>query len=258
MVIKSILTKFGYLVHLAKNGHEALQALQDNDYALVLMDCMMPRMNGYEATAVIRDPASAVRNHAIPVIALTANAFSEDREKCRLAGMDDYLSKPLDVDDLYAVLEKWVTVDTQFGSRLPADNAAAPGPRECAGPVPDVPCPNASARAEVFDRAQFVRRNLGDLELSRAVAALFVRGIPEYLAEIRTTMTAGDTRALGESAHRLKGAAANLSLLQLYETARAIEKSAAAGGMAQSEQLLPELVLRFDQAKDVLKGFGTA
>jgi len=258
MVIKSILTKFGYLVHLAKNGHEALQALQDNDYALVLMDCMMPGMNGYEATAVIRDRASAVRNHAIPVIALTANAFSEDREKCRLAGMDDYLSKPLDVDDLYAVLEKWATVGSQFGSRLQAHNETAPAPQECAGPASSAPCPGAAALAEVFDRAQFVRRNLGDLELSRAVAAMFVLGVPEYLAEIRTTMAAGDTRALVESAHKLKGAAANLSLLQLYETARAIEKSAAAGCLAQSEQLLPELALRFKQAKDVLKGFGTA
>jgi CheY-like chemotaxis protein len=105
--MRTVLAKFGYRVDLAVNGSEAVRALEDNDYALVLMDCMMPDMNGYEATAVIRDPASGVRNHAVPVIALTARAFKDDRDICRAAGMDDYLSKPVNVTDLLAVLEKW-------------------------------------------------------------------------------------------------------------------------------------------------------
>ena len=99
LVTKSVITKFGYLVDVANNGSEAVKALESNDYAMVLMDCMMPVLNGYEATAVIRDQASAVRNHAIPVIALTANAFKEDRDKCLAAGMNDYLSKPLVMSD---------------------------------------------------------------------------------------------------------------------------------------------------------------
>jgi signal transduction histidine kinase/FixJ family two-component response regulator len=108
---KSILAKCGYQVDVANNGSEALIFLQENDYVLVLMDCMMPVMNGYDATAVIRDPSSAVRNHSIPVIAITAKALRGDREICLAAGMDDYLSKPLDIDEFMEKLKKWVLND---------------------------------------------------------------------------------------------------------------------------------------------------
>ena len=109
--ISRLLSKIGYRVDVADNGSEALKLLEKNDYALVLMDCMMPVLDGYEATAAIRDPASNVRNHAIPVIAITANAMREDRDKCLAAGMDDYLSKPVEVAALRAMLEKWLTPD---------------------------------------------------------------------------------------------------------------------------------------------------
>ena len=75
----------------------------------------MPVLNGYQATAIIRDQASAVRNHAIPLIALTAKAFKEDRTLCRTAGMDDYLSKPVYVADLLAMLKKWLPADSAQG-----------------------------------------------------------------------------------------------------------------------------------------------
>jgi len=104
-VTKSILERSGYLVDVAGNGSEALQALAKRDYDLVLMDCMMPVMNGYEATKTIRDPASAVRNHDIPVIALTANAMKEDRDRCLESGMNDYLAKPIDFPKLLKLLE---------------------------------------------------------------------------------------------------------------------------------------------------------
>jgi len=84
-----------------------------NDYALVLMDCMMPEMNGYEVTAVIRDPASAVRRHDIPVIALTGNAMKQDRDRCIAAGMNDHLPKPLLFPDLLAMLEKYLKGDAK-------------------------------------------------------------------------------------------------------------------------------------------------
>ncbi|MDD2541077.1 MAG: response regulator [Desulfuromonadaceae bacterium] len=112
MVIKSILKKFGYLVDVANNGREAIKALEINDYALVLMDCMMPVLNGYETTAIIRDQTSTVTNHNIPVIALTANAMREDRDNCLAAGMDDYLTKPFEFAELQAILGKWIPSDS--------------------------------------------------------------------------------------------------------------------------------------------------
>ncbi|HBL31869.1 MAG TPA: hybrid sensor histidine kinase/response regulator, partial [Acidobacteria bacterium] len=103
-----ILAVLGHRVDLVENGREALRALEENDYALVLMDCMMPEMDGYQATAVIRDRTSAVRNHDIPVIALTAGALREDQIRSRAAGMDDHLTKPLEMDALEAVLARWL------------------------------------------------------------------------------------------------------------------------------------------------------
>jgi len=103
-----LLGQYGYLLDGASDGKKAIQALEENDYALVLMDCMMPEMNGYEVTAVIRDPASSVRRHDIPIIALTGNAMKQDRDECIAAGMDDHLTKPLRLPDLLAMLEKWL------------------------------------------------------------------------------------------------------------------------------------------------------
>ncbi|HIJ86189.1 MAG TPA: response regulator [Desulfuromonadales bacterium] len=106
-VAQSMLGKLGYKADVVANGLEAVLALEMIDYDIVLMDCMMPEMDGFGATAVIRDPDSSVRNHTVPIIALTANAMQGDRELCLAAGMDDYLSKPVKKDELAAALEKW-------------------------------------------------------------------------------------------------------------------------------------------------------
>jgi PAS domain S-box-containing protein len=107
-VAQSLLAKSGYKVDVADNGGEAVKLLEENDYALVLMDCMMPEMNGYEATAIIRDKTSKVRNHKIPVIALTAYAMQEDRNKCLAAEMDGFLTKPFEIAELLAMVKKWL------------------------------------------------------------------------------------------------------------------------------------------------------
>jgi len=107
-LVRLLLGLHGYAVDVVGNGQEALLALQKNDYALVLMDCMMPELNGYEATAVIRDSASPVRQHDIPIIALTGNALKEDRGRCLDAGMDGHLSKPFAMTDLIAKIDLWL------------------------------------------------------------------------------------------------------------------------------------------------------
>ena len=106
-VAQSILGKIGYKADVVANGIEAVKALEMINYDVVLMDCQMPEMDGFQATAIIRDKDSKVLNHAVPIIAMTANAMKGDREMCIEAGMDDYLAKPVKKDELAALLEKW-------------------------------------------------------------------------------------------------------------------------------------------------------
>src|SRR5690606_18983608 len=105
MVAKGMLSRLGYQVMGAEHGEAALQLLQENDFDLVLMDCNMPVMDGYETTRRIREQAQW---HDLPIIALTANAMEEDRQRCTEAGMNDYLVKPFKREDLQNMMNKWL------------------------------------------------------------------------------------------------------------------------------------------------------
>jgi len=109
-VAQGILRKLGYQSRIAENGEEALRMLSEEDFDLVLMDCQMPVMDGYEATRRIRDTDSPVRNHAIPVVAMTANALVGDREKVMACGMDDFLTKPVSQAHLLQTIEHWLNL----------------------------------------------------------------------------------------------------------------------------------------------------
>jgi CheY-like chemotaxis protein len=124
-VAVAMLRKFGYNPDIVTNGKEAVSALKTVPYDMVLMDCQMPEMDGYEATRQIRNPQSAIRNHAIPIIAMTAHAMQGAREECLEAGMDDYISKPINPQALLDVIEKWAVEpkakqdDKELGQRPP-------------------------------------------------------------------------------------------------------------------------------------------
>ncbi len=126
LVAVKMLEKMGYRVDVVANGQEALAAVRDLPYDLVLMDCQMPEMDGFEATRHIRDPQSTVLNHQVPVIAMTAHAMKGDQEKCLEAGMNDYLSKPVQAAELAAVLERWLGRATEEPAQ---DNGAADSDR---------------------------------------------------------------------------------------------------------------------------------
>ncbi len=113
----NILMKLGYNADVVSNGNEAIEALKSASYDLVLIDCQMPVMDGYEATSEIRNPESNVLNHMIPVIAMTAHAMKGDRDICIQAGMDDYLPKPVKPQELSDKLDKWLSIKSPAGKK---------------------------------------------------------------------------------------------------------------------------------------------
>jgi len=230
---KLFLTKSGYDVDVASHGREALQLLEKNDYALVLMDCMMPELSGFETTTMIRNPASAVRNHTIPVIALTANATREDRDNCLAAGMDDYLVKPIEVTKVLEILKKWLPRASEAVEHTDVD----------------------ATKNVIFDQEELVSRSMGDIELSRYVATIFMENAPDYMEAIHGALTAKDSSSLRQSSHKLKGAAATMALRPLADAARTIEEMAESGEMVNVPRFLDILEKNFEQACAALQQF---
>jgi CheY-like chemotaxis protein len=124
LVVEGVLTRLGYEVHSVSNGADALDAMGIDDYSAVLMDCHMPVMDGFTATRLIRRQENG---HRTPIIAMTAGALSEDRERCLAAGMDDYISKPVDLEALAETLARWVP---EAGDRQAALGGSSPSVTE--------------------------------------------------------------------------------------------------------------------------------
>jgi PAS domain S-box-containing protein len=222
-VLKQMLEQMGHAPDLADNGREAVEAVQERTYDLVFMDLQMPTLNGLDATRRIRalDDIDPPR-----IVALTAGAFEETREQCLAAGMDDYLAKPVRLEDLRPVL-----ADTAPGS--PAE--AAPPPDH------DTPVPDAlDARALRSLVADVGADGLAD----PFVQNLLSQFLEEADASLRTMEAAcaeRDLEAVQETAHRLKGSARTIGALPLGEGARTIEEQAAAERIEALEQELEDL-----------------
>jgi signal transduction histidine kinase/DNA-binding response OmpR family regulator len=187
-----ILRRRGYRVDVAADGAEAIAALRRERYAAVLMDCQMPVLDGYAATAEIRRLEGASRH--TPIIAMTAHAMDGDRERCLDAGMDDYVSKPLDAAALDAVLQRWA----------------------------------GAADATVLDRAvlRSLARDVGDEAIVEEICAIFLSETGPRLLEIERAAEHRDAEALRVSAHTLKGSAVNVGAVAVASAAAELERLA--------------------------------
>ena len=244
MVVVGILKKLGLRADAVANGAEAVKALETLPYDLVLMDVQMPEMGGLEATREIRNPQSAVRNHGIPIIAMTAHAMQGDRERCLEAGMNDYVTKPLDPRALVAALEKWLPRETE------ATKEHLPGKPEETAPV--------SAQepgAPVFDEAGMMSRLMYDADLARTVIKAFLEDIPMQIEALRGYLETGDATSAERQAHTIKGASENLGGEALRVVAFEMEKAAKAGNLEYVKSLLPQLENQFTRLKGSMNGF---
>jgi len=198
-VASFLLTRRGHTVTVVQNGLEAVESVARESFDVVLMDLQMPVMGGLEATVVIRRAEQKTSRH-VRIVAMTAHAMGADRDRCLAAGMDGYVSKPVDPKALFAAVEQGlVAPDSQ-----PSD--------------PSMP---------VFDEGALTERFDGDVDAIAAVLGCFLDDLPVRLEAIQQAMTSRDAAALAAAAHTLKGAAASVSAMRVFADARNIEEMAA-------------------------------
>jgi len=242
-VVTGLLKKFGFVnVKIAINGTKVVKAFEEDSYALVLMDIQMPEMDGFEATRQIRKIESVSDRKRIPIIAMTAHAMKEDRDKCLSAGMDDYVSKPIDPKKLLEALERGL---------LKEKNVAAPLAREHDKTL------NQRSIAQndqmVFDKDAFMDRLTGDAELAAIVISGFLEDIPKQMESLKGFIHQKNTEDAGKQGHQIKGAAGNVGADSLRQIAYKIEIAGKAGDLDTLISLAPQLVEAFSQVKAAMK-----
>ncbi len=232
LVASTIMDDNGIAVTVATNGREAIDKLRDEEFDAVLMDVQMPQMDGYEATRRIRANPSHRR---LPIIAMTAGAMTGDREKCLAAGMNDYLSKPIDGATFLATLKKWLPV------------AVGPGrtARGSGRPLPSPPPPWLVADRPGLRPAAAIMRMDNNWPLYLEIMAGFATTQQTCAADIEAAVAGGDLDTARRLAHTVKGLAATLGMQRVTEAAAAMEKAAR---NRLSAAAFPPLVTELDAA----------
>jgi PAS domain S-box-containing protein len=230
-----LLVKHGHTVEVAANGHEALAALERasfDGFDLVLMDVQLPEMDGFQATAAIREKEKAMGKH-LPIVAMTAHAMKGDRERCLEAGMDGYVSKPLQASELFEAIEGVGRVPRESGGR------------------------GRASSGEVLDRAAALARVDGDAELLSELARLFLRELPRMWSEIRKAVEKRDGEALARATHALKSSVGNFAAQRAVEAARRLEMMGSQGDLTQVEEAIRVLAAEIERLKPALADLAT-
>ena len=237
-VATAMLQQFGCSVEVAGNGREAVAATSGLAFDLVLMDCMMPEMDGYAATREIRRLQAKGELPAFPVIALTANAIEGDREQCLAAGMDDYLAKPFKAENLLHLLERWVKTDPAATSRTDS-----PGPVEAGEDEPIDPAAlNAIRDMQPGSGGQLVRQ----------VVALYLDNAATLLRALEQGYSSGDIEAIRASAHPLKSSSAQVGAHRLAELCKTAELDARGHKYDSSGAMLAQIQTQFAAVRAAL------
>ncbi len=240
-VVLARLSRLGYSADVAVNGAEALERLEQHRYAAVLMDCQMPVMDGYEATSRLRHMEGPGRH--TPVIALTALAMTADRARCIASGMDDYLAKPVQVEDLVSALERWAPLDGSLPFAVLADDGSG---------VPDEMIGAEEPPSDLDPAIVGGLRDLGGIALLDELVSLFHDEVGRYLGELDRALAEGDPVALRQTSHALSGSSANMGAQRVAAAAAALEQLAATGNLDGAQALITELATSSRRALDAL------
>ena len=256
-VALGILKKLGMRADAVASGAEALRSLASIPYDLVLMDVQMPEMDGLEATRAIRDERSDVLSHGIPIVAMTAHTTGGDRARCREAGMNDYVTKPVSPQALSAALERWLPRDGAAASAQPIEPeaaAACPAAAPEAAPAP-APAPATGVEAPVFDRAGMLARLMGDEALAQLVLGEFLADIPRQLETLQGCVAAGDAVGARRQAHSIKGASGTVGGEAMRSRAMEMEQAGQAGDLDAIIARMPDLEFEFARLAEAMRDF---
>jgi PAS domain S-box-containing protein len=237
-----MLETLGHRADVAADGREAVEACARVPYDLVLMDCRMPGMDGYDATGVIR--AAEGPGRRTPIVAMTASAMLADRQRCLEVGMDDYLSKPVRLDEVADKVEQWLYGRPVLPPGAPVAQDGPPAVAQDAGSPAAAPASSSPGGGVLDDRVVAGLRHLGADFLARLVP-VFVLAAPDRLTAIRTAFDAGDSETLADAAHALRGSAGNLGGLRVAELCAQIEQDPG-GARSSLDQLEVELPRMLD------------
>ncbi|MBT4817117.1 MAG: response regulator, partial [Lentisphaerae bacterium] len=272
-VALGLLAETGCEVRVARNGREAVEAVALQTFDLVLMDIQMPEMDGYEATRRIRDweeeqgadvgcqvsgeeaeetpegtPPSTVPTlpsipSHLPIIAMTADAMKEDRDRALATGMDDHVAKPVDPDELYRVLARWTGSRQQQGEEQDTPGRTATEAKTWEAQLRELDVVDVDAALAPFR---------GDAKRLRAFLRKFAESQASAAEDIRAALEAGDTEAAQRLAHTLKGLAGTIGAERLREASREVEVALEDGGADDACSLLPALEQRLQEVLDSL------
>ena len=244
-VAKAMLDSLGLAVHCARNGEEALQAARASTYDIVLMDCQMPVMDGFAATAEIRrHEHSAGRARTLPIIAITANALQGDREACLAAGMDDYLSKPFSQQQLAAVIGRWI------GMPIAASVHHDDEPPVLPAATREVIQRDVINR-QALDNIRALSQARGDALVAKVIAA-YVDDTPAHLQTLQHAIDGQDAGSVRKVAHSLKSSSANVGAESLAQMCKEMETLGRADTTAGAAVILIDMEQEFQAVRHSL------
>ena len=219
VLAQKLLQKHGHTVTSANNGREAVQLWEQNQssqFDVILIDVQMPEMDGLQAAAAIREKEKGTGAH-IPIIAVTAHAMKGDRERCLAAGMDGYISKPINPGELAKTIH----------AIIPARRDPVVAPLD--------------ANQEAARDSELLARFDGDAELLKELPGIFLQECPKMLNDIREALRTGDPKGVEHAAHTLKGSVGNFVLVGPRETAQRVESLGKSGQLAGAEEIVRAL-----------------